>query len=111
MKIDREHLWTDWQPYPDPRNGDHLVAPIGPGVYQLRRGETLVHTGMGRCVAVAMSSLLPERWGSGTRNNNALRQFILRNIKRIEYRCIGCESENDAKKLKLSVRRNKNHIF
>jgi hypothetical protein len=37
--------WTNWKPFPDPRNGAPIEAPIGPGVFEVRRisnGETVV---------------------------------------------------------------------
>jgi hypothetical protein len=36
--------WTSWKPFPDPRSGAPIEAPIGPGVYEVRRisnGETV----------------------------------------------------------------------
>ena len=34
----RQHgtQWTDWKPFPDPTKGDFIVAPFGPGCYELR---------------------------------------------------------------------------
>jgi hypothetical protein len=36
--------WTDWKPFPDPAKGDFIVAPFGPGCYELR------DTGSGKLV-------------------------------------------------------------
>ena len=29
--------WTNWKPFPDPRSGASIEAPIGPGVFEVRR--------------------------------------------------------------------------
>jgi hypothetical protein len=37
--------WTNWKPFPDPRSGAPIEAPIGPGVLEVRcisTGETMV---------------------------------------------------------------------
>jgi hypothetical protein len=33
---------TDWKPFPDPANGDFIVAPFGPGCYELRLSAGLI---------------------------------------------------------------------
>ena len=32
--------WTKWERFPDPREKEFLVAPLGPGVYELRLKRT-----------------------------------------------------------------------
>ncbi|HEX2897842.1 MAG TPA: hypothetical protein VHP63_07325 [candidate division Zixibacteria bacterium] len=88
--------WSNWLKFPDPRNGAYLYAPFGPGVYELRLAHTneKILVGKSKNVAYRMSSLLPEKYGSGTRNNSSKRQFVLENIEDIEYRTIPFESEN-----------------
>ena len=29
--------WTNWKPFPDPASGAPIEAPIGPGVFEVRR--------------------------------------------------------------------------
>ena len=29
--------WTNWKPFPDPKNGVSIEAPVGPGVFEVRR--------------------------------------------------------------------------
>lgn len=55
--------WATWKPFPDPKSGEHLDAPVGPGVFEVR------HTGTGEQVAFAhsanvahsLSGLLPRQ--------------------------------------------------
>lgn len=28
--------WSEWKRFPDPARGDHIEAPIGPGLYEVR---------------------------------------------------------------------------
>ncbi len=28
--------WSGWKRFPDVKSGDHIEAPIGPGVYEVR---------------------------------------------------------------------------
>jgi len=46
--------WTKWAPFPDPRKKQFLVAPLGPGVYELRLKGTgkPVLVGVGRRCAL-----------------------------------------------------------
>lgn len=57
--------WTEWLPFPDPRKLMFIVAPFGPGVYEVKRVDTneLILRGSGKNCAYRMSSLLPIPWG------------------------------------------------
>lgn len=70
--------WSKWRPFPDPLSEGVLVAPLGPGVYELRNAATseLVRFGRSDHCAHRMSSLLPD--GAGTRNNTAKRGYVQR---------------------------------
>lgn len=87
--------WSPWALFPDPRQGGMLVAPFGPGCYELRIGDKLLLFGCGRNVALRMTSLLPEPWGCGRRNNTAKRQAVL-NLGQVEYRTLACDSRGAA---------------
>src|SRR5262249_30626885 len=52
-----ETKWTNWRPFPDPAKGGLIVAPIGPGCYELRLGGSgrLVLFGSAGCVAYRMT--------------------------------------------------------
>jgi hypothetical protein len=42
--------WSNWKRFPDAQSGEHVEAPIGPGVYEVR------HTMTGRVVAFGHSA-------------------------------------------------------
>jgi hypothetical protein len=90
--------WSRWRPFPDPRGGEYIVAPFGPGVYDVRVGSTKapVLFGIGGHLAARMASLLPAPIGRGMRNNAAKRQFLLDNLPDIEYRTMACETKVQA---------------
>lgn len=98
--------WERWRPFPDPREGDMLVAPFGPGVYWLRdsRDGECVYIGQGANVASRMSSLLPRPHGCGHRDNAALRRYILKNLGHIDYRTTACTTKREAKVLEKRLR-------
>ena len=99
--------WSEWRLFPDPRERGILVAPFGPGCYELRIGEQLLLYGKGNHVAERMTSLLPEPWGCGTRNNAAKRADVLSHLGAVEYRTLACASieEAMAEERKLWARR------
>ena len=88
--------WSDWRPFPDPRAEGYLVAPLGPGVYELRNSTTgeMVLFGKGKHCAHRMSSILPD--GAGTRNNEKKRAYVLEHLQVIEYRTQAFASEVEA---------------
>ena len=60
--------WTAWRPFPKPQRGEHLSAPVGPGVYELRcvkSGESIAF-GHSPNVAMTLTQLRAgsfwERW-------------------------------------------------
>jgi hypothetical protein len=104
--------WSDWRPFPDPRKNGILIAPFGAGCYELRhRDGRLVLFGTGRHVAYRMSSLLPEPFGRGTRNNAAKRAYVLEYLNDIEYRTAAHVSAQEAKDCERDLRATKRHKF
>jgi hypothetical protein len=99
--------WSDWRPFPDPTRCGVLVAPLGPGCYELRHGDQLVLFGKGGHVAQRMSSLLPRPWGCGTRNNSEKRLYVRKHLPQLEYRTLGTLSraEATAEESRLTVNR------
>ena len=100
--------WSDWRPFPDPREGGVLVAPFGPGCYKLKHGDKLLLFGMGGHVASRMTSLLPAPLGKGTRNNSAKRQYLLEHLPEIQYQTLACVDRAAARKAEnvIAVSRN-----
>jgi hypothetical protein len=89
--------WSNWKPFPDPAKGAFIVAPFGPGCYELRltgSGKLVLFESAGH-VAYRMCSLLPS--GAGTRNNAGKRAYVGAHLSQIEYRVIALASREDAK--------------
>jgi hypothetical protein len=102
----KELGWSEWRLFPDPAQGGYLIAPIGPGSYELRHNGEPILCGMGRSVAYRMSSLLPD--GSGTRKNLEKRNYVGKHLREIEYRTCpfgkADEARTHEKKMLASVK-------
>jgi hypothetical protein len=103
--------WSRWRPFPDPLSEGVLVAPLGPGVYELRNlttGEPVLFGRSNHC-AHRMSSLLPN--GPGTRNNTAKRRYVQRHLALIEYRTLACRGHGEAVEVERMLRRRGGYRF
>jgi hypothetical protein len=88
--------WSEWRPFPDPTKGGFIVAPLGPGCYELRlRSGPLVLFGSAGHVAYRMTSLHPS--GAGTRRNSEKRNYVGDHLPEIEYRVIALASRDEAR--------------
>jgi hypothetical protein len=89
---------NDRRIFPDPRKGEYIYAPIGPGCYELRLAETgqLVLFGCSRNVSVRLASLLPSPFGQGTRRNIEKRQFVFEHLGAIEHRTVAFAHHQEA---------------
>lgn len=99
--------WSDWRPFPDPRKGEDLTSPIGPGCYELRhrRTDELILFGMSSNVAARLSSLLPKPWGCGTRSNSAKRDYVMAALADVDYRTIATTTRLEASLIENSFDR------
>ena len=88
-----------------------LVAPFGPGCYDIRHNRKKVCCGSGGHVAQRMTSLLPPPLGAGTRNNSRKRQYVEDNIAHIEYRTFACGTVSEAKALEAKLRAQRGYLF
>lgn len=102
------YRWSRWRLFPDPRRGEFLIAPIGPGVYELRLGEQAVLFGKSKNVAYRMTSLLPPGLGAGVRTNSNKRRYIAKHLGQIEYRCRPCGDLPEATACERAVKTRKN---
>ena len=103
--------WSVWRSFPDPRRLGVLTAPFGAGCYELRLCDTrekLLY-GTGGHVALRMTSLLPAPFGRGTRRNSEKREYVLKELHRIEYRTSACADVADAKNLERKLKVQRDH--
>ncbi|WP_444956937.1 hypothetical protein [Microbulbifer sp. ZKSA002] len=105
--------WTGWKPFPDPRKNDLLIAPFGPGVYELRNKKTdeLILFGSGKNCAFRMSSLLPKPFGCGTRKNAKKREYVLEQLLNIEYKVLACDDIETARKQEKKLKEERSYLF
>jgi len=106
--------WSRWRPFPNPRDAGILTAPIGPGLYELRRilDKRLVLIGIGANVAHRMTSLLPsDKGGAGVRNNDRKRNYVARHRNDIEYRTRPTKSRNEVQEIETKCLRKFNYSF
>jgi hypothetical protein len=113
IEIIEKYYWSKWEKFPDPRKRDYINAPFGFGIYQLRNVESgeFILFGSGNMCAYRMSSLLPSPYGAGIRNNSEKREYVLSNIKNIEYRTISFESKTEMKKVEDEIKKLEAHKF
>ncbi|HEY7997450.1 MAG TPA: hypothetical protein VIE87_01365 [Pseudolabrys sp.] len=91
--------WSGWKRFPDVKNGGHVEAPIGPGVYEVRHtmsGRVMAFGHAGN-VAHALSELRRDG-GAGTFARLFGRQPPLASrIADLEYRTCAAATRADAK--------------
>jgi hypothetical protein len=92
--------WSEWRHFPDPRSKGVLVAPFGPGCYQVRHisNRQKVLFGASGHVAARLSSLLPEPMGTSSRNNDDKGRHCVKYLQDLEYRTLACRSKQEAMK-------------
>jgi len=105
--------FNEYRPYPDPRKSEYLHAPLGPGVYDLRhiKSKENILFGIGGRCAHRMSSLLPKPLGTGTRNNEKKRNYLLDNIEDIEYRTYACQTREEAVDIERKIKQTPNNGY
>lgn len=96
--------WVDWKPFPNPDNGGHIDAPIGPGVFEVR------HTGTGEQIAFAHSpnvaqslAIFLPRPASGLRLLFARKRPQYRSDE-LEYRTCAATSVEEARAMAERLR-------
>ena len=105
--------WSKWRRFPDPRKHEYIVAPFGWGIYQLRNVVTgeFVCFGKGNNVAYRMTSLLPEPYGAGKRNNKEKRNYILEHLCDVEYRTKAHSTSEEAEDEERILKKSEKYIF
>ena len=105
--------WTDWKLLPSPENCRSIEGPEGPGVYQIRNRKTnqLIQFGESITCQKRMKSLFPKPYGTGTRNNENKREYILKNWRDLDYRTFPTNTKEEAVKIDRELKAQNNHLF
>jgi hypothetical protein len=105
--------WSEWKPMPAPENCRLIEGPKGPGVYQIRNknNKQFIQFGIGEECQQRMRSLFPQPYGTGTRNNDDKREFVLKNWQSLEYRTLETDTREEAKRIEDKLKAQKNHRF
>ena len=90
--------WSGWKRFPDVQSGDHIEAPIGPGVYEVRHTMTgrLKAFGHARNVANAISEL-KLNVGLSPFARLFRRPPLVSRVADLEFRTCAAASRADAK--------------
>jgi hypothetical protein len=90
--------WSGWKRFPDAQSGDHVEAPIGPGVYEVRHTLTgrVIAFGHAGNVAHALSDL-KLNGGVGTFARLFRKQPLVSRVSDLEYRTCAAASRAEAK--------------
>jgi len=90
--------WSNWKRFPDAYSGEHVEAPIGPGVYEVR------HTMTGRVVAFGHSANVANSLADLKLNDGASvftrlfrKQPLVSRVADLEYRTCAAASRAEAK--------------
>jgi hypothetical protein len=89
--------WADWKPFPDPRSGEYLNAPIGPGVFEVRHMQTGEQIAFAHSANVAhsLAKLLPAQ--PGLRALFGRRNGLSHRSHELEYRTCSAGTIHEAK--------------
>ena len=90
--------WSSWKRFPDAQIGDHVEAPIGPGVYEVRHTMTgrLMAFGHSGNVANAIADLKFDG-GVGALARLFGRETLVSRVSDLEYRTCAAASRAEAK--------------
>jgi hypothetical protein len=90
--------WSSWKRFPDAQTGEHVEAPIGPGVYEVR------HTMTGRVVAFGHAGNVANALADLKLNGSAgafsrlfRKQPLVSRVADLEYRTCAATSRAEAK--------------
>lgn len=88
--------WTSWKRFPDAARGEHVEAPIGPGIYEVRdvNSGDLAAFDAAANVAYALSSVRPRPYRPWKKFFKATGP---RKEKELEYRTCAAATLGEAK--------------
>ena len=90
--------WSTWKRFPDAQSGEHVEAPIGPGIYEVR------HTMTGRVIAFGHSgnvanalAVLKLNGGASVFSRLFRKRPLVSDVADLEYRTCAAASRSEAK--------------
>ena len=90
--------WSSWKRFPDVNSGDHVEAPIGPGVYEVRHTMTGRVMAFGHAGNVAQAiSELKVNGGAGPIARFFRRPPLVSRVSDLEYRTCAAASRAEAR--------------
>lgn len=90
--------WSSWKRFPDAQSGQHIEAPIGPGVYEVRHSLTGRVLAFGHCSNVAQAiSELRVNGGAGLFARLFGKQQLVPRTADYEYRTCAAATRAEAK--------------
>ena len=90
--------WSSWKRFPDAQSGEHVEAPIGPGVYEVRHSMSGRPLAFGHAGNVANAiSELKLNGGVGPIARLFRRQPLVSRVADLEYRTCAAATRADAK--------------
>src|SRR5690554_5920231 len=91
--------WSIWTKMPNKENCRDISGPMGPGVYQVRNiiSNNKILFGRSKACQQRLRSLFPKPFGTGTRNNEDKREYVLEHCHNLEYRCLATATVMEAK--------------
>lgn len=105
--------WSNWTAMPSPERCKQIEGPECSGVYQVRnkRTEEFILFGESVTCRKRMRSLFPKPYGTGTRNNENKRNYVLANWQDLEYRTVETQTKADAVIIDRYLKSLVNHKF
>jgi hypothetical protein len=105
--------WTEWKPMPTPADCRKIEGPEGYGVYQIRNKQTeqFIQFGESMNCRRRMKSFFPKPYGTGTRDNEDKRNYVLDNWKNLEYRTCATVSKAEAVQIDRDLKALNIHLF
>ena len=93
--------WSHWKTMPSPEKCKEVEGPEGSGVYQIinRKTDEFIQFGESITCQKRMKSFFPKPYGTGTRNNENKRIYVLNNWHDLDYRTVKTNTKEDAVKI------------
>lgn len=108
-----DEAWSDWLPFPNPRKGSLLVAPIGPRAFEIRQVSTqqALMLATANSVSGRMSGLLPADMKRVRCDYRSRRQYLVGHVDDLQYRVMSAVSRGEAARVLAPTLRRDDYRF